>query len=546
MPRPQNDDRKPGVIYISPSQVATYRDCPRKWAYRYIDKIKSPPKPEQQFGIEGHDRNEKYLGPKREWVGDDDVGKTCQQGIKKDHLPTPADDLLIEQKIEIPIFNGKAMMIGYIDCIKPPRKKRGNDKFPIVHDWKFTKDLRWAMKPDELDDDPQAAVYSKAALMVYEQCKEVVARWVYFCGRVNKKSEDGRPRTPRGVRAVEKKYTREQIEAMWGEVMKTSRQIIKTKQAFKEAKEVEPNQLHCDAYGGCPHREYCPLPDSVGLGARMEQYDKTHKSKTTLTQSANTSSDGTSNDGEDTMSADDLLAQLRAKGAANEAASPPADKPAEPAPEPAAPKSEAKAESGVDFLARMQAQSGAGDAVNPPAKTESAPAASSDEAPAEPNSNDLLASLMAKGADKSETTSETTSEPATTSEAAETTAEPGKPAKKKRTAKRKGSSFILAIDVAAVKGNGELGEAVHLSEFLQPITDYIAKEWKNKDHPDGIGHWGLIPFGEGKAYLARQVERYLDKHGFKGVLLVDSGTAEGAAVKDALIRRADVVFRAQR
>lgn len=552
--------KKPGVIYISPSQVATFRDCPRKWAYRYIDKIKSPPKPEQQFGIEGHERNEKYLGPEREWVGEDDVGKTCQQGIKKGYLPTPADDLLIEQKIEIPIFNGKAMMIGYVDCVKPPRSKgKGDDKLPIVHDWKFTKDLRWAMKAAELDGDPQAAVYAKAAFMVYEDAQAVIDRWVYFCGRTNKQSEDGRPRTPRGVRRVQQKYTREQVEAMWDEVMKTARQIIQTKQEHTEAKTVKQNELHCDAYGGCPHRDTICRPGSPGLGARMEQYDKTHKKKT-LTQSANGDNDGNpTSDGETTMSAEDLLAQLRARGEANEAK---AGKKPDPKPEPetktepaAETKTEPAAEAGDDFLSRMQAQAGAGDAVNPPADT---PATESPEAgDADPNPDDLLASLMGKGAGKkdapkAEAPAEMKPDPKPESDAkTEPATEPDKaPKKKKGGTRRKGSAFIVAIDVAMMKGDGALGDVVHLSEFLQPITDYIAKEYKSDSkgnkYPDGIGHWGLIPFGEGKAYLARQVEKYLDTHGFKGVLLVDGSTPEGAAVKDALVRRADVVLKGVR
>jgi hypothetical protein len=269
--------RKPGVVYVSPSQVSVFQECQRKWGYRYIDKIRPPPKPEQEFGLLGHDRNEKWLEHGTP-VGDDDVGKVCQQGIKKGFMPTPSPELLIEQELKIPIFGGKGMMLGYIDCVKPPE----GDETPLVCDWKFTKDLRWAKKEDELDEDPQVAVYGKAALMVYGEHNEVTARWVYFCGRVNKNSEDGRPRTPRGVRKVERTYTREQIEAMWEDVIRVAGEIIKAKKTFKKAVELPANIYHCDAYGGCDHREYCPLPAQSSLsalGSAFAQYNKTHTSK---------------------------------------------------------------------------------------------------------------------------------------------------------------------------------------------------------------------------------------------------------------------------
>lgn len=288
-------------IYVSPSQLATFKECRRKWAYRYIDGIKAPPKKEQEFGLEGHKRNEGWLRNAKH-VGDDDVGLVCQQGIKPGYMPTPASDLLIEAKLEIPILDGKAKMIGYVDCVLPPRQV-GEAKIwtmPVCHDWKFTKDLRWAMTPSELFEDSQAAVYTYWLQRKYDAAK-VVARWVYFCGRLNSKSQDGRPRTPRGVKKVELAFTKSEVEANWQREMEIARQLVETKIKYKKADDVPPNELHCDAYGGCDHRERCPLGDEFGLGAMIEQWDRTHQTPDQKVEK---------------MSAEEVLAKVRAHKAA--------------------------------------------------------------------------------------------------------------------------------------------------------------------------------------------------------------------------------------
>lgn len=550
MSRETQDDRKAGVIYVSPSQMKTFDDCERKWGYRYIDGIKSPSKPEQEFGKLGHSRNEAWL-ENGDFVGDDDVGLVCQQGIKKGYMPTPGPELLIEQKLEVPVFSGKARVIGYIDCVLPPNPegRSAESKLPIVHDWKFTKDLRWAMSVADLDDDFQVAIYGKAALLAYPEATHVIARWIYFCGRPNKKAEDGRPRTPRGVRRVQQMYSREQIEVLWGKAMKVARQIIKTRADYTEAKDVPANPLHCDAYGGCAHREYCPLPESLGLGAALTQYNKTHQHA-----------------GGDTPMADqDLLSQLTQGASA----------PATPA-----------AETGADILAQMQANHGAGETVNPPPDPPKQEAASGDDPlatllgagggesstkaeeeestspeAAASDANDAIAALLGGGGKAKVVVPKTDKPPETLPPAAETKAEgaappatdakPKEPKKRKSTSKaRKGSSFIAALDVGIIKGIDGLGDVTHLSTLLEPLTTYLAANYKKhrngEEWPDGIGHWGLIPFGEGKAILSKNLDAYFDKHGFKGVLVVDTTTAEGNAVLDVVLRRADVVIRPTR
>lgn len=549
-------------IGVSPSQVKVYRECKRKWAYGYIDRIRYPPKPAQAFGLEGHARNEAWLENGTP-VGDDDVGLVCAQGIKPHHLPTPAPDLMIEHYFEIVLFDGQAIMLGFIDCVLPPRP---GSPIPIIHDWKFTKDLRWAMKVDELDDDAQAAVYAKVGVILFD-ADFVTDRWVYFCGRVNKKSEDGRPRTPRGVRAVEQIYKRDQIERMWQTCVDDAAEIVQLRKTVKFAKEVEPTQTHCDAYGGCDHRDYCPLPESVGLGAAMAQWEKTHRRKA-LTQSLNGDIPPTLTKQEQEMSDQDLLGQLRGMKDKNQGFTGPekkADAPAEPKAEAKAEPEAAKPTAGDDsLLADLQAQHGAGNAVNPP-KTEPKKSggldalnaliddgentAAEQTAETKVDDGDALAALQAMGAKNKKPDGKDVDKAVAAADAKTDDKPADKPKRTRKTKaapKSKGEAFVLALDSVAMVKNGSLGDVVQLTDLIAPIADAVASSHRCKEHPQGVEHFGLIEFGDGKAELAAATARYLDKTPFKGVLVVDGSSAEGMAVKDVLIRRADAIIRGVR
>ena len=56
----------------------------------------------------------------------------------------------------------------------------------------------------------------------------------------------------------------------------------------------------------------------------------------------------------------------------------------------------------------------------------------------------------------------------------------------------------------------------------------------------------MIEFGQGKSILAHEFAKMLDSQRFTGVLVVDGNTPEGLAVKDVLIRRADLVIQGVR
>lgn len=601
------------MIHVSPSQLATFKDCRRKWAYRYIDGIKTPPKPTQAFGLEGHKRNENWLRHGKH-VGDDDVGKVCAQGIKPGYMPTPSSDLLIESKLTIPILGGAVNMIGYIDCILPPRQAGAATTLPVAHDWKFTKDLRWAMTPAELAADSQAAVYTRWLQLKYKVPK-VVARWIYFCGRVNAKSEDGRPRTPRGVKKVELTFTTAEIEANWERELEIAKQILETKTTYKKAEDVPGNELACDNYGGCDHRDRCPLGGEVSLEGLFNQWDRTHENlevekmseadvlaklrahtaslrqqKETATETAAAETAAPTPEVE-IPDLDQLTDGSAAGGLATHEETPPEvgnkegekPPPAEPPPQNTGIEHVAQlqnqsgrvedptTETGQkNLLATLQAQTGA-TGINPPEVAKAAElepkvvVAKTEPPPAEPKPEATKAATPAEVAEAPPVVMGGT-QVAITSEylpeghvhtgavtppaepAAETSKPKGKPkTSKANTTKAAKVPFVVCFDAVPSKlSNGALGEVTHLADFVEPIAKAIAKGHRCDEHPTGVDHWNLIEFNKGISILAHQVANYLDTKGHRGILVVDSYTAEGRALTEVLIRRADAVFRGVR
>ena len=286
---------------------------------------------------------------------------------------------------------------------------------------------------------------------------------------------------------------------------------------------------------------------------------------------------------EDTAPEQELLEQLRGLKGKTKKAEPEAEAKAAPAEPEEAATTPATGDQG-DLLADLQAQHGAGEAVNPPAEDklkksggglaalqsmvdggETGPEGQSSKEEAQDTAAELaaedkssegaLAQLKNMGKKllgvgqgdekpsepKAETKAEPPAEPAT-----EPKPEKPKRGRKPKAAKAGTAPFIVAINSAVSAKNGVLGDITELTDFLEPIAKAVATSHRCKEHPEGVDHFDLIEYGNGKAELAAATARYLDKNPFSGVLVVDGMSAEGNAVKDVLIRRADVVIRGVR
>ena len=246
---------------LSPSQVATFADCERKWGWAYLDKVEVPQHRSAAAGERVHAVLEAWLAsgtpPDLDEVLELDgrvyhIGRIAEAGLHL--LPPPGPHHDIEAWIDVPMLTVPgARWRGRVDSAWVDE---GSGE-PEILDHKTTGDLAWAKTEDDLRKDAQALVYAHAALHV-SGAEAARLRWVYY-----------RTRQPYKARAVSVRLTREHVEqhlAVWEEY---ASQMFEHKRAGRRALDLAPNPLSCGRYGGCPHRSRCNLTDQERVRAMI-------------------------------------------------------------------------------------------------------------------------------------------------------------------------------------------------------------------------------------------------------------------------------------
>lgn len=153
--------------YFSISQVKTFRECPKRWAAYYLDKVKRPFNPSAQKGVELHGILEKYLIDGIRPDPKTPQGAILEPGLI--YLPNPGL-CSVEYKFQLSIDD--IYFRGVIDCLY-------NDEIPTILDHKTTVDLKYALSSKKLSQDLQANLYALYAMVKYGKNKADL-RWVYY------------------------------------------------------------------------------------------------------------------------------------------------------------------------------------------------------------------------------------------------------------------------------------------------------------------------------------------------------------------------------
>lgn len=245
-------------MLISPSQISTFRDCPRKWAFDKIDKVPRKSTPATQFGTDAHLAMELYgrEGSKPNFAMATAPERAALKVIEGEQVLSQVEGILYEGrdmhgvpgpssdatgKFSLSIEGKPYNLHGYLDYIDPR-----DESHVIITDYKFLKDDKWIKSTEQLAVDPQALIYSYYAFSVW------AAEQVTFSHEVGvKKKQPYRRRTSITFGRNDAKFW-----AGMQKIFDTCDDIY----AAKQAMQFEKNTSACFMYGGCTYKALCKPP----------------------------------------------------------------------------------------------------------------------------------------------------------------------------------------------------------------------------------------------------------------------------------------------
>ncbi len=237
---------------LSATQINLYRECPRKYGFQYILKIKRPKTAAQELGdaVDGG-QLQPYLTQGRP-LDDNEAGRIAACAVP--HLPAPmTDGLQCQKHFVFNSFTGLFAYQGYLDLWLPKQQP-----YPRVTDFKTTKNFSYRKTPEKLKTDVQAQLYATWAIS--ETDTEVVdLQWITM---LTVPREDGTyPPAKPSVQPVTAEHVAGQFEA----IEATGERVFNTLKASPASADdrlayvlsLPPETSMCDAFGGCPYRPQC-------------------------------------------------------------------------------------------------------------------------------------------------------------------------------------------------------------------------------------------------------------------------------------------------
>jgi len=247
----------PRVPLVSASEITLYRECKRKWGWRYVERIKPP---QNKFAALGQEVEETQLQPYlrdgRPFDFSRESGYIAASGLA--YLPEPkAPGLEVQKHFVMPPMHGVCFGYqGVIDLWLPdsalaPGLPGGA---PLIADFKTTSNLKWAKNEKALSQDVQAMTYAMHAISTH--AKVVDLSWIYL--------------QTRGARKSLRTYIRvnaEHVTEQFGRIHETALEMQRVRAESPRPSDMPPSPDMCEAYGGCPYRDRCHLSSTQIIDA---------------------------------------------------------------------------------------------------------------------------------------------------------------------------------------------------------------------------------------------------------------------------------------
>lgn len=138
-----------GTFLLSASSYSLAKRCLRRWAFKYIGKIREEQTPAQAFGTRAHAQAEQFL---RDGTAPDLETREGRCVVESfPHLPRPGESL---PEVPFAFQLDGAWFWGWIDAVHEAAARK------IDH--KFVGSLDYAHTPESLVQDPAAVLYTLA------------------------------------------------------------------------------------------------------------------------------------------------------------------------------------------------------------------------------------------------------------------------------------------------------------------------------------------------------------------------------------------------
>ena len=244
----------------SPSQVATFTDCPRKWGFAKIDRLPTPQHRSATFGEALHEIAERYLRGGGIWyhpgpnpskaaqiIGPAEYHRAAELvAVGAPLLPAPASEgLSVEHAFDgVRLSDAPHGWTGRIDWMLRP-----DVGHLVIGDHKSTSQIdAWAKTESELHTDIQSNVYARWGFLAFPDVESVDLQWTYYQTRGAKRAHP-----------VHVTLTRAEVENRFSEIDRIALDMTAARSAVSAAIDLPPNPETCDKYGGCPFTSRCNL-----------------------------------------------------------------------------------------------------------------------------------------------------------------------------------------------------------------------------------------------------------------------------------------------
>jgi hypothetical protein len=234
---------------LSASQLSTFEDCKRRWAFEYIWGIPREPNEAARLGTAVHALLEKFS---RYGLPPDRSTREGQIALKMLGVLPPPGVGYPEKRFYL--STPRHAFTGFIDL----------SYWDLTHgatiiDHKTTSDLKWAKTPEMLQNDTQALIYAAAACTAFRVDS---ARLLWNYGTTSSKPQS---------HVVETRIHLSHAISRFERIENVADEITELFNAQVNPFSLPPVVSSCEKYGGCPHRARCNLTTDQKVRSLMQQ-----------------------------------------------------------------------------------------------------------------------------------------------------------------------------------------------------------------------------------------------------------------------------------